>query len=208
MWYLAFIVQWYLKVLKQFADFDGRARRMEFWAFTLANIVVGSIFLALDHFAGTYDPDTPMGLFNTVYSIIVFIPSLAVSIRRFHDVGYSGWMILFGLIPIIGWIWFIVIAATEGHANPNYYGSNPKKNRNRHEQENESDISSMISNDRDKHKAYICSKCKKNVSYDDQFCWNCGHDFRPLKCPECNLEVSKIAKYCSSCGNELKALES
>ena len=63
----------------------------------------------------------------SLYSLAVFIPSLAVGVRRLHDIDKSGWMILVGFIPVIGWIWLIILFATEGHPEVNQYGVNPKE---------------------------------------------------------------------------------
>lgn len=61
-----------------------------------------------------------------IYVLAVFIPSLAVGVRRLHDTGRSGWMYLIGLIPFVGWIFVLVWFASEGNAEANEYGTNPK----------------------------------------------------------------------------------
>ena len=113
-------MEWYLKVLKQYADFKGRARRKEFWMFVLFNFLAGVVLSLVDRMFG-------INLFSGIYGLFVFIPGLAVSIRRLHDIGKSGWMILIAFIPIIGFIWLIVLYATEGTYGENQYGPNPKE---------------------------------------------------------------------------------
>ncbi|MEM7531642.1 MAG: DUF805 domain-containing protein, partial [Chloroflexota bacterium] len=66
------------------------------------------------------------GFLGSLYSLAVFIPSLAVNVRRLHDVGKSGWMLLLILLPIIGWIWLLILNVREGDGGTNQYGPNPK----------------------------------------------------------------------------------
>ncbi len=114
-------MEWYLKVLKQYADFNGRARRKEFWMFVLFNAIVSVILTTIDAMLGTY------GALSGIYGLAIFIPSLAVSVRRLHDIGKSGWMILVALIPVIGFIWLLVLYIMEGTPGENQYGANPKE---------------------------------------------------------------------------------
>ena len=116
-------MNWYLKVLKQYADFNGRSRRKEYWMFVLINLIISWSLAILDNVFGT-------GLFtviSTIYSLVVLVPGLAVSVRRLHDIGKSGWYYLLVLLPIIGWIWLIVLFATDSEVGPNKWGQNPKE---------------------------------------------------------------------------------
>lgn len=115
-------MEWYLKVLQQYADFDGRARRTEYWMFTLINVLISISFSALQFLLDL----SIFGMISTIYSLAVIIPSIAVGVRRLHDIGKSGWMMLLGLIPIIGAIWLIVLFASEGNSYENVYGPDPK----------------------------------------------------------------------------------
>jgi uncharacterized membrane protein YhaH (DUF805 family) len=112
-------MQWYLKVLRQYVDFSGRARRTEYWMFQLFNIVAIIVLLLIDQVLGT-------GFLSTIYVLAVFLPSLAVAARRLHDIGRSGWWQLIGIIPIIGAIVMIVWCATDSQPQPNQWGPNPK----------------------------------------------------------------------------------
>ena len=119
-------MEWYLKVLRQYADFNGRARRKEYWMFFLFNMIIVAILSLIDRFTGTYSLEWGSGLLSGIYSIAVLIPGLAVAARRLHDVGKSGWMLLIAFIPIIGAIWLLVLFVTDSDPGSNKYGPNPK----------------------------------------------------------------------------------
>jgi uncharacterized membrane protein YhaH (DUF805 family) len=119
-------MNWYLKALNQYADFNGRARRKEYWMFFLFNMVFATVVLLIDIAAGTANLDSGSGLFQGIYSLAVLIPGLAVGVRRLHDVGKSGWMLLIALIPIIGAIWLLVLMVTDSKEGTNKWGENPK----------------------------------------------------------------------------------
>lgn len=120
-------MNWYKKVLNQYTDFNGRARRKEFWMFVLFNIIFAIIAMTIDNIFGIANDLTGYGPIYIIYSLAVLIPGLAVSVRRLHDIGKNGWMILIGFIPLIGWIWLIVLFATDGKPGVNMYGPNPKE---------------------------------------------------------------------------------
>ena len=101
-------MNYYLKVLKQYADFKGRARRKEYWMFILFNAIVSTVLSMIE--------PTVYG----IYSLALIIPTFAVAVRRMHDVGKSGWYVL---IPIYN----LILACTDGDSGDNEYGSNPKK---------------------------------------------------------------------------------
>jgi uncharacterized membrane protein YhaH (DUF805 family) len=115
-------MKWYLKVLNQYTDFNGRARRKEYWMFFLFNFLFSLLALALDNLVGMTMEGLFYGPLFSIYAIAVFIPGLAVAVRRLHDVGKSGWMVLINFIPLIGTIWFLVLLATNSKPGPNQYG--------------------------------------------------------------------------------------
>ena len=119
-------MNWYLKVLKQYADFNGRARRKEYWMFILFNFIALIIATTLDSILGSNFDPLPYGFIYTAYALGTFIPNLAVGVRRLHDVGKSGWFLLIGLIPLIGGIWLLVLFCTDSEDGANEYGPNPK----------------------------------------------------------------------------------
>lgn len=111
----------------KYVDFSGRARRSEYWYFTLFSFLLGVVTNVLDLVLGTdYDGATSGGLINTIGTLALFLPGLAVAVRRLHDTDRSGWWILLGLIPIIGWIVLIVWFCTDSKAGENRFGPNPK----------------------------------------------------------------------------------
>lgn len=122
---------WYLKVLKQYADFSGRARRKEFWMFNLFNAIFLFVAVVLDNLLGITFDESGFGPLYLVYVLGVLIPSWAVAIRRLHDIEKSGWWCLLNLVPILS-IWFLVLMATDGSIEDdpygnNEYGRNPKE---------------------------------------------------------------------------------
>ena len=123
-------MKWYLDVLKKYAVFSGRARRKEYWMFTLFHIIFAIAAIAIDSIIGTAIDGVGYGLFYLVYVLALLVPGLAVSVRRLHDIGKSGWMILVGMIPIVGSIWLLVLMVTEGQPGENEYGPDPKSNEN------------------------------------------------------------------------------
>ena len=120
-------MNWYLKVLKHYADFRGRAQRAEFWYFFLFNMIFTILLLVIDTMIGTFNPETGNGLLSGIYSLAIFIPYFAVSVRRLHDIGKSGWWLLIGLIPLIGLIILIIWFAKDSEEGSNQYGRNPKE---------------------------------------------------------------------------------
>ena len=110
--------------LSKYVDFSGRARRSEYWYFVLFNLVVNIVTTILDNVLGT-DFEGSGGILSTVASLALFLPGLAVGIRRLHDTSRSGWWILIGLIPIVGWIILIVFYVQDSHPD-NKYGPSPK----------------------------------------------------------------------------------
>lgn len=113
-------MNWYLAVLKKYAQFSGRARRTEYWMFVLFNIIISAVLGVIEGVIGT------SGAIGLLYSLAVLIPALAVSVRRLHDTDRSGWWLLIALVPLFGAIVLIVFAAQEGKPGTNAYGPNPK----------------------------------------------------------------------------------
>ncbi|GAA2792948.1 DUF805 domain-containing protein [Kribbella solani] len=120
-------MQWYIDVLKKYAVFTGRARRKEYWLFVLFSTIVSIILSTLDRILGLdFSSSNSGGWLQTIYSLAILLPGIGVAIRRMHDTGRSGWWVLINLIPCVGFIWFIVLAAQEGNAGDNQYGPDPK----------------------------------------------------------------------------------
>lgn len=124
-------MNWYLKVLKNYAVFSGRARRKEYWMFALFQLIFALAAMAIDNIIGTTfkigEQSIPYGYVYMIYTLALLIPALAVAVRRLHDVGKSGWFLLICLIPIIGVIWLLVLLVTDSKPGDNEYGPNPKE---------------------------------------------------------------------------------
>jgi uncharacterized membrane protein YhaH (DUF805 family) len=120
-------MNWYIQSLKKYADFSGRARRMEYWMFVLFNVLISIVLAFIDKATGTLNADYGIGLLGGIFSLAVLVPGLAVSVRRLHDTGRSGWWLLIGLIPLVGVIVLIVFMLQAGKPGSNQYGANPKE---------------------------------------------------------------------------------
>lgn len=115
-------MNWYLKVLKNYAGFDGRARRTEYWMFALFNIIIIAVLEIL--FFVTRSPILLVPLI--IYVLAVLVPGIAVVVRRLHDIGKSGGWFFITFVPFIGGIWLLVLMCTAGNPGPNMYGPDPK----------------------------------------------------------------------------------
>jgi len=120
-------MNWYLKVINNYRDFGGRARRKEYWMFVLINLLFSMAAAFLDRMFGIAWFEGIYGPLYIIYGLIIFIPSLAVLIRRLHDIGKSGWMVLIALIPLIGVFWLLFLLVTDSNPGENMYGKNPKE---------------------------------------------------------------------------------
>lgn len=118
---------WYLKALRQYTDFSGRARRREFWSFALVNVVIAIGLMVVAGILGSVaDVLGMLGMLAYyLYTLAVLLPGLAVGVRRLHDTGRSGAWMLLGLIPLVG-LYLLYLFAVEGDAGPNPYGPDPK----------------------------------------------------------------------------------
>ena len=105
--------------LQKYVDFSGRARRSEFWFFYLFEILAFVVAVIIDSVFGT-------SIFAPVVGLGLLLPMLAVAVRRLHDTGRSGWMILLGLIPLVGGIILLVFYVGDSQGAANQYGPYPK----------------------------------------------------------------------------------
>ncbi|PPU00798.1 DUF805 domain-containing protein [Xanthomonas arboricola] len=128
-------MEWMLLPLKRYADFNGRSRRKEYWMFMLLQaivlLVLGGIFgIAAALTGGESGPGALAWLVAAVIGIVVLaliVPSIAVTVRRLHDQGKSGWFYLLSLVPYVGGFIVLVFMCLEGTPGPNEYGENPKQ---------------------------------------------------------------------------------
>ena len=114
------------KCFQNYANFNGRARRAEYWNFCLFNILVSLGLGALGQLAGDGFFGTVISGISYLYSLAIFIPGLAVAWRRLHDIGKSGAYWFFVFIPLVGAILLIIWLATAGDVGDNAYGPDPK----------------------------------------------------------------------------------
>lgn len=119
-------MNWYMEALRKYATFTGRARRREYWFFQLF-VALGMIAFALiDRVTGSFDPEVGLGLLSGLFGLAMFVPNIAVSIRRLHDTDRSGWWLLLCFLPIIGIIVLLVFFVLDGTRGSNRFGENPK----------------------------------------------------------------------------------
>lgn len=121
-------MDYFLLALRKYATFKGRTRRNEYWIFVAFNILFGLIALLVDNvFEISFkDVDFGYGPIYLAYNVAMVIPSVSIAVRRLHDVGKSGWFLLIALIPVIGYIWLLVLFVSDSQPGTNKYGINPK----------------------------------------------------------------------------------
>jgi len=117
-------MSWYLQALKKYAVFSGRSRRKEYWFFVLFAVIISIVLGVIDTMIGSQAGG--IGILSGIYALAILIPSIAVSVRRLHDIDKTGWWILIGFIPIIGTIILLIFAFLPGTAGDNKYGADPK----------------------------------------------------------------------------------
>lgn len=120
-------VNWYIEVLKKYAVFSGRARRKEYWFFVLFNVIASVVLSVIDGMTGTLDAEGGVGLLSGLYGLAVLVPSIAVGVRRLHDIGRSGWWLLVVLVPLLGALVLLFFAVKDSQPGSNEYGPNPKE---------------------------------------------------------------------------------
>lgn len=104
---------------KKYADFSGRARRSEYWFFSLAAFIAYVIAYAIGAAIGNQ-------FLYYIVALALFVPGLAAGARRLHDTDKSGWLLLIGIIPILGAIVLLVFFVQDGTPGTNQYGPSPK----------------------------------------------------------------------------------
>ena len=120
-------MDWYLKALKQYTDFKGRARRKEYWMFVLFYVIFAIYAVVIDDDRRLSVEGYGYGPIFGLFTITMIVPFLAVGVRRLHDIGKSGWTLLIGLIPLIGSIWLLALMVIDGDQTENEYGTTPKE---------------------------------------------------------------------------------
>lgn len=113
-------MDWYIKVMQNFLVFTGRARRKEYWMFGLINFLITIGLGMAESMVGL------PGTLSSFYALVVLVPSIAVSVRRLHDTGRSGWWMLLNFLPVLGTIVLIVFFIFDSEEGTNEYGPYPK----------------------------------------------------------------------------------
>ena len=122
-------MSWFVEALKKYAVFSGRSRRKEYWYFVLFVVIVSIVLSLIDSLSGTYHSESGTGLLSGIFSLAILIPSIAVSVRRLHDMDRTGWWVLISLVPLIGWIVLLVFHVQDSTPGTNRHGPNPKSAR-------------------------------------------------------------------------------
>ena len=126
------IKKWYIPPIKQYADFKSRTSKKVYWMFVLFNFIFAWIAFGIDNIFGTYHDGFGFwgmtnGSFNNMYSLILLVPGLAITVRRLHDVGEEGGKLFFMFLPIIGWIILLKYLIQEGDPVENKFGPVPSE---------------------------------------------------------------------------------
>jgi uncharacterized membrane protein YhaH (DUF805 family) len=120
--FLLILVENYFDVIKKYTVFTGRSSRKEFWMFVLVNFIIGVVFSIL----------TRIPILRVIFWIVyvlfglaILIPSVALGIRRLHDINYTGWLMLLCIIPVVNIIFIFLLCVIEGNEYDNQYGPAP-----------------------------------------------------------------------------------
>ena len=113
------------EALKNYADFNGRARRKEYWLFILFASLGYIVTAVIDLMTGSFDEISGFGILSGLFFLGLVIPSISVQIRRLHDQDKSGWWVLIGLIPGLGTLILLVFMCLPGTNGDNRFGADP-----------------------------------------------------------------------------------
>jgi uncharacterized membrane protein YhaH (DUF805 family) len=112
---------------QRYFDFKARSTRAEYWWWSLFTIGVFFIALFIDGMTGTYNEDIGYGVLSGLFSLAIFIPDVALGIRRLHDINRTGWWILLWFVIVVGWIVLFVWSIEKGDKGTNKYGPDPRE---------------------------------------------------------------------------------
>lgn len=187
-------------IIKHYADFNGRATRKQYWMFFLFNFLIMFLSLIIIEILNR----EILYLLFVLYNLFILLPSLALQVRRLHDIGQSGWMFLLSFIPFAGGIILFVFACLDSEAHVNKYGPNPKGVVSR-ETPTDSPQANVDRTDEATPNVDTTDEVTPNVDRTDEvtpnvdtteavrskrFCANCGKE-------------STTGTYCVNCGNKL-----
>lgn len=115
----------YFDILSEYVVFRGRASRMQFWFFSLVSGAIGLALWYVDQFTGLYSESWNLGALSTVFGLATALPWAAVTVRRLHDAGRSGWWYFIDLVPVIGGFWMFGLLLLPSQPGTNKYGPDP-----------------------------------------------------------------------------------
>lgn len=119
-------MNWYLEAIRNYAVFSGRSRRKAYWFFFLFNVLIGIAASVLDGVLAIATDNALPAMFNPLYSLVILIPSIAVSVRRLHDTDRSGWWLLISFVPCVGFFVLLYFMIQDSTPGANRFGANPK----------------------------------------------------------------------------------
>lgn len=120
-------MHWYFTVLSKYASFAGRARRTEYWMFALVNFIICIVLAIVAAVMGSGSKSALMiDLVVLGYCLLILLPSIAVTVRRLHDTGRSGWWFWIQLVPIVGGIILFIFTVLDSTPGNNEFGPSPK----------------------------------------------------------------------------------
>lgn len=114
----------FLYCIQNYAKFDGRARRREYWGFTAVNALIGFVIGLLGSLTGSEFLSSTL---PSIVSLALLVPGLAVCWRRLHDIGKKGSWYFIGLVPLVGFILLLVWFCQDSQPGANEFGPNPKE---------------------------------------------------------------------------------
>ena len=119
-------MHWLTGPISKYVVWQGRATRSEYWYFILFTSLITVALTMVDVAFGTFDEEANQGLIGGLFGLFIFLPSIAVFVRRLHDTGHSGWWFWILLVPVVGMIVTLVFLCSDSHGDTNQYGPNPK----------------------------------------------------------------------------------
>ncbi|WP_244986052.1 DUF805 domain-containing protein [Chromobacterium violaceum] len=115
-------MNWYLTALKKYFDFNGRARRREYWLFQLFQMIAITLLVVIDQVALSQT----FPILTMIYALATILPAWGVLVRRLHDIGRSGWWMLISCVPLVGGIILFVFTVMDSQQGDNQFGASPK----------------------------------------------------------------------------------
>jgi len=112
----------YMDAMRRYFEFSGRTSRVDFWLYILVYFIIYAIAAAIDAFAFGTQFGQNIGILTGIVGLVHLIPGIAVTVRRLHDTDRSGWWILIVFVPLIGWIWLLVLECFAGTPGANRFG--------------------------------------------------------------------------------------